>query len=108
MDRKTEIVLFGNRFAIKSNLNDSEVAAIVNKVESMIKAYQGRSKSMNLQSAALISCLSLASELVEKQGKIDSFKTDTVLRLNKLKEIFNGIEHEAGDKSPAQSDAFEI
>jgi cell division protein ZapA (FtsZ GTPase activity inhibitor) len=105
-ERKTEIILFGNRFSIKSNLSDSQIAAIVNRVETMIKAFQGKSKSMNLQSAALITCLSLCSEIVEKQAKIDSFKDDTVLRLSKLKDILNGME-QTGLPQTLQSSSFE-
>ena len=89
MESKTEIVLMGNRFSIKSNLSDPQVSIIVKKVESMLKSTQQKSKSMSLQSAALVTCLSLACELAEKQIEIDNFKNESVLRLTQLKDLLN-------------------
>lgn len=89
MDRKTEVVILGNRFTIKSNLSDSQIRNLVQKVETMVKSCQSKSKSMSMQSASLMACLFFANELMEVQTKIDTFKEDAVLQLSKLKDVLS-------------------
>jgi cell division protein ZapA (FtsZ GTPase activity inhibitor) len=83
-ENKVIVNIFGEEYPITASSDPADISRIADFVDTRMKELSKISRSKSRDKVAILTAMSLASELLEKSEDIDTLESDFSSRLDKL------------------------